>query len=434
MPMIDDVTAEVLEGIEEQGAKAEETTPASETTAVAESGEQQPTPSQGTALAEIEHYEGDEIDSGRVFATEMREIERRRKQSPAYKRRLAEVARFYGEVLAGRRSLMQLHEAMFSSEFTALLGDTLDRVLLARYGTYSPTYRQFQRRRTVRDFRQVGSVRRHGGNRLTAVAEGETYEHDAVTESSYQFGVSKYGKVYSLTWEAMINDDLDAFSSLPDEMAMDAVQTEMFLASQLYVANTTLYATNHDGGDGNTYSNKDTAALAVAALKAAWNTMAGYPGDGGNPLLNAPIWLVVPPQLELDAIEILGTLQVQWAGGDSQAGVAAVAYPTRNALATRLQVIVDPFIPILDTTNGATSWYLFSNPAMIHAAEYGLLRGYEQPQVFMRSPNATRLGGGPAEVDFDDDTRGYKVRHVFGGSHANAAGGWRATYWSDGTT
>jgi hypothetical protein len=36
-------------------------------------------------------------------------------------------------------------------------------------------------------------------------------------------------------------------------------------------------------------------------------------------------------------------------------------------------------------------------------------------------------------VDFDDDTRGYKVRHVVGGSHANATKGWKYSYWSDGT-
>src|SRR5690606_41289068 len=93
----------------------------------------------------------------------------------------------------------------------------------------------------------------------------------------------------------------------------------------------------------------------------------------------------------------------------------------------------DPYIPVIDTTNGHTSWYLFSDPRRIHAAEYAYLRGYEQPQVFKRAPNAMRLGGGQVEEDFDTDSTGYKVRHVVGGSHANAAGGWRAAYWSDGS-
>ncbi len=429
---IDDRTLEVLETIEEEGAKAVETpAPTPQVT-------QEATPAPADAAPQrpmdaLGHYEGTQISSELIFAEDGIPIRQRRaRQSAGYKRSLAMVARAYRDVVQGRRSLAWLHESMMSSEFSALLGDTLDRVLLARYATYSPTYRQFLRGRTVRDFRQVGSVRRHGGARLTAVPEGTTYPSDAVTESDYQFGVTKYGKKYDITWEMIVNDDLDAFTSLPEDMASDAIQTEMYVAASLYVANTTLYATNHS--DGGTWSNKGTAALAVSALKTAWNAMLQYPGDGGNPLNNSPSFLVVPPALELLAIEILGTLMVQWAGGDAQASVAAVAYPTRNALAARLQTVVDPMIPILDPTNGHTSWYLFSQPARGHAAEYAFLRGYETPQVFMRNPNAVRLGGGGgADVDFDDDTRGYKVRHVIGGSHANATAGWKYSYWSNGT-
>jgi hypothetical protein len=42
-------------------------------------------------------------------------------------------------------------------------------------------------------------------------------------------------------------------------------------------------------------------------------------------------------------------------------------------------------------------------------------------------------GGGLDLVDFDTDSMDYKVRHVVGGSHTNAVGGWRGTYWSDGS-
>jgi hypothetical protein len=89
-------------------------------------------------------------------------------------------------------------------------------------------------------------------------------------------------------------------------------------------------------------------------------------------------------------------------------------------------------MPILDDTNGHTSWYLFSDPSNgRHAAEVGFLRGYEAPQLFRRSPDV--VGGDPNQGAFDDDSIQWKIRHVFGGSHANAAGNWRFTYWSDGS-
>jgi len=161
--------------------------------------------------------------------------------------------------------------------------------------------------------------------------------------------------------------------------------------------------------------------------------MLKFPGDKDNPLNNMPVFLVVPPALAIEAARILSSEFLIVSGGDSTTGSLPVAQPSRTGIEGLLRVVVDPYIPVIDTTNGHTSWYLFSDPRRIHAAEYAFLRGYEQPQVFKRMANAMRLGGGQVEEDFDTDSIGYKVRHVFGGSHANAAGGWRAAYWSDGS-
>jgi hypothetical protein len=52
-------------------------------------------------------------------------------------------------------------------------------------------------------------------------------------------------------------------------------------------------------------------------------------------------------------------------------------------------------------------------------SEIGFLRGYEAPQLFMKDPDAIRVGGGavsPLDGDFDTDSIQYKLRHVFGGT------------------
>ena len=426
-------TEEVLENILEEGTAGKSGKPESALAGGVPSVREDA--SGGHAMELLGTYRGEQISSDVIFANEGLSFRNRRQMSPQYARKLAQAATFLKEVYAGKHSMARLQEAMLSSEFSALLGDTLDRILLAKYAEYQPTYRQFMRTRTVRDFRAVGSVRRHGGRGLEAVSEGETYPQAVLQESNYSFSVGKYGQTYELTWEMFINDDLDAFRSLPDDMADDAIQEEMRFASSLYVANTTLYADDHD----TVYDNSGVDVLSIAALKAAFNAMLAFPGDTKKdgevkPLNNMAVYLVVAPVLWLDALDILGDMQVQWSGGDAAASTVAVAYPTRNSLVGKLTVIQDPYITIIDTTNGATSWYLFSEPSRIHAVEVGFLRGFEQPQVFMRSPNARRLGGGSNEMDgdFDNDGLGYKIRHVFGGSHANATGGWRGTYMSTG--
>jgi hypothetical protein len=51
--------------------------------------------------------------------------------------------------------------------------------------------------------------------------------------------------------------------------------------------------------------------------------------------------------------------------------------------------------------------------------EIGFLTGHETPELFQKSPNAMRVGGGavsPEDGDYDTDATEWKIRHVFGGT------------------
>lgn len=420
--MPDTVLMDAIEGIIETATHAAEASPAA-AQAVQESSE----PSGVAPLEELGRYQGEQLDPQIMLAGEGYHFQPQRRMSPQYAQRLAEVATGYKAVIAGRRGLRGwFQESMMRADFPVLLGDTLDRLVLTRYATYAPTYRQFTRRRVVPNFRSVGGVRRHGGSRLTQVAEGNDYPEDALSESSFTYAISKYGKKYRITLEMIVNDDTQAFADLPDEMAQDAIQTEMFLVSGLYVANGVLF----QAARGANMNNRGTALLTITNIEAAVNAMVVFTGDGNNPLNNTPIYLVVPPSLRIKAFRELGVLTLSGGSTVTLAG-------TTNVLAGELQIVVDPMIPILDPVHGNTSWYLFSDPARLHAVEYACLAGMEEPQVFMRSPNAVRVGSGsenPADGSFEDDSLAYKVRHFLGGAHTNPTGGWKGCWWSDGTT
>ena len=87
------------------------------------------------------------------------------------------------------------------------------------------------------------------------------------------------------------------------------------------------------------------------------------------------------------------------------------------------ELIVNPWLPIITTTGtvGNTAWYLFADPNEVGrpAFEIGVLRGHDTPELFVKEPNAMRVGGGPVAAedgDFDTDGINYKVRHVIGGT------------------
>lgn len=359
------------------------------------------------------------------------------RRGPKYQEKLAEAVQFIKQVWSGRRPMWQLKEALSTSDFPLLFGDTIDRMMVAQYRMYDPTFERWMRISTVPDFRSVKRFRTSDGDqRLGRVRQGDSYPQGELDESTYSFSVAKYGRQMDILWEALVNDDLDALRDIPARFARAARRTEMYFASSLYVANSTLYSASHSV-NGINYSNTGTAALSITALKAAWNAMLAFPDEANSdglrePIFNRPAKLVVDPLLELTALEILNTIIVQWTDGTSS---GPTPQATNNQLAGRLTVEVDPYMSIVDATNGATSWYLFADPADGYAVEFARLRGYEEPQMFMKSPNSIRLGGGesdPMQGDFDTDNVAYKVRHVVGGSHANAVGGWRFTYRSTG--
>jgi hypothetical protein len=335
-------------------------------------------------------------------------------------------------------SLRITREALSTNDFPLLFGDTIDRLLLAKYDAYPQTWRDYIKTSTVQDFRDVKRFRcSPGRGLLPVVGQGGSYKADVPTETSYSFAVSKHGGVRNIFWEALINDDLGALADVPDDFAFQAAQTEWYQSASKFVANTTLYATNHSAEDGNAYSNKGTAALTTESLATALSAIGQYPGNDvdGTPVMNDIRYIVVGTrEMEFKAQQILNSPLVMYTGSTDAANLPTdnlIPPEVRNAI----QVRFNPFIRMLDGTNYATSWYLFSDPMFGYAIEFSFLAGYEAPSLFMRAESQIMLGGmaAPTEGGFDNDSVDYKVRHVMGGSHTNAVGGWRFSYWSDGT-
>lgn len=347
--------------------------------------------------------------------------------TPGKRQTYIEGVKLIRDVFAGNRSSRVMVEAMSTSDFPLIFGDVIDRLAVQDYRADESPWRRFLKVGSVPDFRDAKRFRIYGGdNNLSEVNQLENYPEDAVDESKMEISVSKYGRMFKLGWEVFVNDDLDVMRDFPRRLARAALRTEQRFASSLYVANGTLYS----GGNGN----KGTDPLDVAALKSAFQTMANFKSPDGEPIMNTPRYLVVPRVLEIEAREMVGSMQLVYSGGDASTDAAAVAYPTRNVLAGKLEVLVDPWIDVLDSSNGTTSWYLFADPSEGHAAEVAFLRGWEEPQIYQRVANATRLGGSDGlPIHFDDDSLAFKVRHIVGGLHANALGNWRFTYWSDGS-
>jgi hypothetical protein len=366
-----------------------------------------------------------------------RTLESHPKVGPA----LREFRTIYGDACAGDPQAYRiLKEAITTSDFPLLFGDTIDRLLLAKYRTHPATWRDYVKVSDVSDFRKAKRFKASiGRGYLPEVKELESYKSDKPSESYYEFAVQKFGGVRNISWEALINDDLGSLRDTPDDLAAQAANTEWYYVTSLFAANTDLYKTDH-AVPGGTASNKLTVALTPDNLALAIGQMADFPSDDddGTPIMNDPIYIVCGSKTtEFKATQILSSTTVAYTGGSGAADrdnlptMMIVPQEVRN----RMFVRYNPWIRLFDPTNYDTSWYLFADKTMGWAVEAAFLRGYAQPQMFMRASSQMMLGGlaDPLVGGFDNDAVDYKVRHVIGGSSTEAVGGWRFTLWSDGT-
>lgn len=357
---------------------------------------------------------------------------------PGYEQQLAEAQKFINTM-----TMRDFYEAMSTSDFPLLFGDSIDRKMYTKFKSLPGVWRNYVKvDNTIPDMRAVKRFRAtRGDGTLSDVPQGDSYPADSIGESTYSYSLGKKGKRRNFLWEALQNDDLGALHDTPDDFAFQAANTEANFASSLFVGNTTLYSTTHSV-QGTNYANLATSTpLTPANLAAAISVMGDYPGDdGSSPVLNEPLFLVVGTKnMEFTALQILNSITVAYDSiGDTD--TLRPNLPTANIVPSRitssLQVLRDPWMRTNDSTNVATSWYLFSDPNNGWAIEMGFLNGHETPELFMKNSNQVLLGGGmtsPMDGDFDNDAVAYKVRHIMGGSHTNAVGGWRFTYWAHNT-
>lgn len=362
-----------------------------------------------------------EADDGKRVRTGRK----RREANPRYMKKLAEAAELVADVIEGRRPGHYFAEAMTTSDFPVLFGDIIDRQILANYQEYEPTWQQYVKRRTVRDFRPVQYNFWDDGlgasaSRLERVHEQEEYPESHLPDrDKLTYSIGKYGRRLPFSWEALINDDVDLFASIPRRFATAARRTEQRFAVEMFVSATGPVDPFFSVGNGNLI----TRALSIQGLQEGLAKFADMVDEDGEPIVVEAAMLVVPRSLEVVANTILNATEIRMKGavlGDNDVGNAGGEIVAGNWLRNKVRVVVDPYLSIINQANGATAWYLIADPNVGRPAfEMAFLRGNEDPAIFIKDPNARRVGGGqvnPEEGDFDTDSIEYKIRHVLGGT------------------
>jgi hypothetical protein len=311
--------------------------------------------------------------------------------------------------------IINMRETMTRSDFPLLMGDMIERVMLARWGAFPQAWRQFVGVGTRRDFRTGRAIAVDGlEGAYPEQMEEEELQYGSLTETGYTYGIKKFSLGAKVSWELVLNDDLNAFDTIPDRLGRGAARTVARFVTDLYANPTGPDATFFSAGNGNLIPAGAPSALSITSLSTAYGMLRGKVDSSGEPIMVESAVLVVPPALEVTARNLMNSTVV--------VPVSTSGGPVYNNWITQgLSLAVDPYLPVITTTGtiGATEWFLFASPAVARPAiEVSFLSGYEQPVLYQKVANTARVGGGIDQTagDFSTMSQEWKSLIAFGGS------------------
>ncbi len=316
-----------------------------------------------------------------------------------------------------------LRETMTTSDFSVLTADILDRALIANYTAVPIPIMPLFKQVPLRDFRLRKLFLMDGmETTFTSVAELEGVPQRSMSQRSpVTYAPQKYEAGTSVSWEAVINDDLGIFQELVGRLTRGAQRTIHKAGSSLYSTSggpsSTLYTTGFKNKVIQANGAKaDNPVLSVAGLQDALTVLFRQLDSGGDPIIiPGNLFLVVPAALFVTAKNIMNQILVD---ANEAGGTTNQRVRINNWLVSNFSLIMDPYMDIVNTTNGTTAWYVFADPAQQdrYAMEFGFLRGFDTPQLYQKMPNTMRIGGGvdPMLGDFQTMATEYKALLVFG--------------------
>lgn len=278
-----------------------------------------------------------------------------------------------------------------TSDFPLILENVVTRSLRAGYAGSTRTFTVFSRQATLPDFKQISRVQLGGAPNLKRVEEGAEYEFGTIGEGAEKYSVQKYGRIVSLTWETVINDDLDALTRIPQAFGASAADLESDIVYAILTGNpvmadgVALFHANHSnlGAAASLGDALDpTKPNPIAKMR---ELMLLQKGIEGRYITVRPRYLIVPPELEETALKV------------TNATILANRSADVNVVGPTLVPVVEPRLH----DGSATAWYGAAEPSTIDTIEYAYLQGHEG--VFTETRNG-----------FEVDGVQVKCRHVFG--------------------
>ena len=284
-----------------------------------------------------------------------------------------------------------------SSDFPKILENNSRKAMLRGYEEAEEVFPKFTRAGNLSDFKQHSRVGLGTFDSLDEIPESGEYKHGTFGERAEPIQLATYGKLFSISRQAIINDDLSVFTEMPRKMGRAAARTVGDLVFAVLTGNptlsdgTALFHANHK-------NLASSGAAPSAATVGAGRTKMMTQTDGATTALNIrPSYFLVPAALE-DTARVLMASETDPSQANSK---------KPNAVRNAAEVLVDARLD----ADSIAAWYLLADAGVFDTIEVGYLDGIAAP--FLDQQDGWTIDGVEYKVRIDAAAAPLEYRTVY---------------------
>ncbi|HEK2942569.1 TPA: Clp protease ClpP [Proteus mirabilis] len=277
-----------------------------------------------------------------------------------------------------------------TSDFGNILLDVANKAILLGWEENEETFEKWTKKGQLSDFKTAHRVGLGAFPSLRQVREGAEYKYVTLDDKGETIALATYGELFSITRQAIINDDMNMLTDVPMKFGRAAKATVGDLVYAVLIDNEkmsdkkALFSADH--------KNMLTGGMDVETISAGRTAMRQQK-EGERTLNIRPAFMLVPTTLETQAIQVVKSGSVK--GADVNANII-------NPVRDLAEIIAEPRLDEASTKD----WYMASRQGS-DTIEVAYLNGIDVPYIdqlegFTSDGVTTkvRIDAGVAPVDY----------------------------------
>ncbi|WP_337996220.1 ClpP-like prohead protease/major capsid protein fusion protein [Oleispirillum naphthae] len=286
-----------------------------------------------------------------------------------------------------------------TSDFANVLSNVANKAMLKGFTDAEETFTLWTGKGILTDFKPLKRIDAGLFDALAEVPEGAEYKYGTFGDRGETIQLATYGKMFSITRQAIINDDVGAFTRIPGKMGAASKRTIGNLVYAVLTSNAAL----SDGVALFHATHKNLASAGAAPSTATFDAMRTAMATQRDPDLKTqalnirPAYVLAPVALEGKSKAVIAS-EFDSASGDK-------GLP--NSVRDFAEVISDARLDIASTT----AWYGAANPNVVDTIEVDYLDGVEEP--YLESKDGWNVDGVDFKVRIDAGVKALDHRGLY---------------------